>query len=405
MADPKFPPAPDWQPETLLVHGGSLRSGHGELSEAMYLTQSFVYESAEQAERRFKDEEPGYIYSRFSNPTVAMFEERVRLLEGAQACRATATGMAAVTAALLCYLRAGDHVVAARALFGSCRYVIEDLCPRFGIATTLIDGTDLEAWAKAMAPNTKMVFFETPANPTLDLVDIAAVCKIAHDHKALVVVDNVFATPMLQRPLQHGADIVVYSATKHMDGQGRCLGGAVLCSEQFLKDHLGVFLRQTGPAISPFNAWVMLKSLETMPLRVRAQCESAAKVADFLAEAGAISSVLYPGRPDFAQAELVKRQMTGHGQVVTFTLKGSKPAAFAFLNALKLIKISNNLGDAKSLITHPATTTHQRLTPQARGELGITDGMLRLSIGLESVVDLIGDLKAGLAAVDKLSAQ
>ncbi|MEQ1697183.1 MAG: O-succinylhomoserine sulfhydrylase [Hyphomicrobiaceae bacterium] len=402
MADPKFPPAPDWQPETLLVHGGSMRSGNGELSEAMYLTQSFVYESAEQAERRFKDEEPGYIYSRFSNPTVAMFEERVRLLEGAEACRATATGMAAVTAAMLCYLRAGDHVVAARALFGSCRYVIEDLCPRFGITSTLIDGTDLDAWKQAMRPNTKMVFFETPANPTLELVDIAAVSKIAHDHKALVVVDNVFATPMLQRPMQHGTDIVVYSATKHMDGQGRCLGGAVLCSEQFLKDHLGVFLRQTGPAISPFNAWVMLKSLETMPLRVRAQCENAAKVADFLAGPGAISTVLYPGRPDFAQADLVKRQMLGHGQVVTFTLIGGKPAAFAFLNALKLIKISNNLGDAKSLITHPATTTHQRLTDAARAELGISAGMLRLSAGLESAVDLIGDLKAGLNAVGKL---
>lgn len=404
MADPKFPPAPDWQPETLLVHGGSLRSGFGELSEAMYLTQSFVYESAEQAERRFKDEEPGYIYSRFSNPTVAMFEERIRLLEGAQACRATATGMAAVTAAMLCYLRAGDHVVAAQALFGSCRYVIEELCPRFGISSTLIDGTDLDAWKAAMRPNTRMVFFETPANPTLELVDIAAVSKIAHDHKALVVVDNVFATPMSQRPLQHGADVVVYSATKHIDGQGRCLGGAVLCSEQFLKDHLGVFLRQTGPAISPFNAWVMLKSLETMPLRVRAQCETAAKIADFLTEAGAISTVLYPGRPDFAQADLVKRQMLGHGQVVTFVLKGGKPAAFAFLNALKLIKISNNLGDAKSLITHPATTTHQRLTDEARAALGISPGMLRLSAGLESAVDLIADLKAGLDAVARLPA-
>lgn len=398
MADPKFPPAPDWQPETLLVHGGSIRSGHGELSEALYLTQSFVYDTAEQAERRFKDEEPGYIYSRFSNPTVAMFEERVRLLEGAEACRATATGMAAVTAAMLCYLKAGDHVVAARALFGSCRYVIEDLCPRFGIATTLIDGTNLAAWEQAMRPNTKMVFFETPANPTLDLVDIAAVSKIAHDHQALVVVDNVFATPMFQRPLHHGADIVVYSATKHIDGQGRCLGGAILCSQQFVNDHLGVFLRQTGPAISPFNAWVMLKSLETMPLRVRAQCDNAGRIADFLAIQPGVASVLYPGRADFAQADLARRQMTGFGQITTFTLTGGKPAAFAFLNALRLIKISNNLGDAKSLITHPSTTTHQRLKPEARAELGITDGMLRLSIGLESPIDLIADLTAGLAS-------
>jgi O-succinylhomoserine sulfhydrylase len=403
MADPKFPPAPDWRPETLLVHGGSLRSSFGELSEALYLTQSFVYDSAEQAERRFKDEEPGYIYSRFSNPTVAMFEERLRLLEGAQACRATATGMAAVTAAMLCYLKAGDHVVAARALFGSCRYVIEDLCPRFGITSTLVDGGDLAAWKSAMRPNTKMVFFESPANPTLDLVDIRAVSEIAHAGGALVVVDNVFATPMLQKPLKHGADIVVYSATKHVDGQGRCLGGAVLCSEAFVKDHLGVFLRQTGPAISPFNAWVMLKSLETMPLRIAAQCANAAKVADHLATASGVRGVLYPGRADFPQAGLVARQMTGGGQIVTFTLTGATPeaakaAAFRFLNALRLIKISNNLGDAKSLITHPATTTHQRLKADARAELGITDGMLRLSVGLESPIDLIADLDAGLAA-------
>jgi O-succinylhomoserine sulfhydrylase len=398
MADPKFPPAPDWQPETLLVHGGSLRSPHGELSEALYLTQSFVYETAEQAERRFKDEEPGWIYSRFSNPTVAMFEERVRLLEGAEACRATATGMAAVTAAMLCYLKAGDHVLAARALFGSCRYVIEDLCPRFGITTTLIDGTDLAAWKAGMRPNTRMVFFESPANPTLELVDIRAVADIAHAGGALVVVDNVFATPMLQRPLQHGADIVVYSATKHMDGQGRCLGGAILATEQFVKDHLGVFLRQTGPALSPFNAWVMLKSLETLPLRVRAQCETAAKIADHLAGAAGVTGVLYPGRSDFPQAAIAKRQMTGGGQMVTFTLPGGKEAAFRFLNALRLIKISNNLGDAKSLITHPATTTHQRLKPEARAELGITDGMLRLSVGLESAVDLVADIDAGLAA-------
>ncbi len=398
MADPKFPQAPDWQPETLLVHGGTLRSSHGELSEALYLTQSYVYETAEQAERRFKDEEPGYIYSRFSNPTVAMFEERIRLLEGAQACRATATGMAAVTATMLSYLKTGDHVLAARALFGSCRYVIEELCPRFGITTTLIDGTDLDAWKQGMRPNTKMVFFESPANPTLELVDIAAVSEIAHAGGAFVVVDNVFATPMLQRPMMHGADIVVYSATKHMDGQGRCLGGAILCSDAFLKDHLSVFLRQTGPAISPFNAWVMLKSLETMPLRVRAQCDSASKLADHLADVAGVTGVLYPGRADFPQAALAKRQMTAGGQIVTFSLKGGKAAAFKFLNALRVIKISNNLGDAKSLITHPATTTHQRLKPEARAELGISDGMLRLSVGLESPIDLIADLNAGLKA-------
>lgn len=398
MADPKFPKAPDWQPETLLVHGGSLRSGYGELSEAMFLTQSFVYQTAEQAESRFKDEEPGFVYSRFANPTVSMFEERVRLLEGAETCRATATGMAAVTSALMCYLKTGDHVVSSRALFGSCRYVIEELCPRFGITSTFVDGGDLDAWKNAMRPNTKMVFFETPANPTLELVDIQAVCKIAHENNAVVVVDNVFATPMLQRPMALGADVVVYSATKHMDGQGRCLGGAILCSEKFMKDHLAVFLRQTGPAISPFNAWVMLKSLETMPLRIRAQCDNAGKVAEVLAASPAVASILYPGLPNFPYAEVAARQMTGHGQVVTFTLKGGKPSAFRFLNALKLIKLSNNLGDAKSLITHPATTTHQRLTDEARAELGITPGMLRLSVGLESPIDLVADLKAGLAA-------
>ena len=398
MADPKFPPAPDWDPATLLVHGGTLRSPFGELSEALYLTQSFVYDTAEQAERRFKDEEPGFIYSRFSNPTVAMFEERVRLLEGAEAARATATGMAAVTATMLCYLKAGDHVVAARALFGSCRYVIEELCPRFGIATTLIDGRDLAAWKAALRPNTRMVFFETPANPTLELVDIRAVSDLAHANGALVVVDNVFATPMLQRPLKHGADIVVYSATKHIDGQGRCLGGVILCTEAFVKDYLGVFLRQTGPAISPFNAWVMLKSLETLPLRVKAQCDSAALIADHMAGQAGIHAVLYPARADFPQHGLATRQMSGGGQMVTFTLAGGKEAAFRFLNALRLIKISNNLGDAKSLITHPATTTHQRLKPEARAELGLSDGMLRLSAGLETTRDLIADLDRGLQA-------
>jgi O-succinylhomoserine sulfhydrylase len=399
MADPKFPPPPpEWAPETLLVHGGSQRSANGELTEALYLTQSYVYDTAEQAERRFKDEEPGYIYSRFSNPTVAMFEERVRLLEGAEACRATATGMAAVTAAMLCYLKAGDHVVASRALFGSCRYVVEDLCPRFGITTTLIDGRDLAQWQAAMRPNTRVAFFETPANPTLDIVDIRGVADIAHAGGAIVVVDNVFATPMMQRPMQFGADVVVYSATKHMDGQGRCLGGAILCTEQFVKDHLSVFLRQTGPAISPFNAWIMLKSLETMPLRVRAQCASAAAIADMLAGQPGVARVLYPFRPDFGQADLARRQMAAGGQVVTFSLAGGKPAAFAFLNALRLAKISNNLGDAKSLITHPATTTHQRLKPEARAELMIDDGMLRLSVGLEAVADIAADLERGLAA-------
>ncbi|MGB3719715.1 MAG: O-succinylhomoserine sulfhydrylase [Hyphomicrobiaceae bacterium] len=388
----------NWSPETLLVHGGQLRTGFGETAEALFLTQSYVYETAEQAEARFKDEEPGFIYSRFSNPTVAMFEERMRLLEGAEACRATATGMAAVTSALLCYLKAGDHIVASRAMFGSCRYVVEELCPRFGISSTLVDGRDIEAWRKAIRPNTKAVFFETPANPTLDIVDIPAVAQLAHDVGALVFVDNVFATPLLQKPLQLGADVVLYSATKHIDGQGRCLGGVVLCSEKFLKDHLHNFLRQTGPSLSPFNAWVLLKALETFPLRVEAQCARAARIADFLADKPQVARVLYCGRPDHPQADIIRRQMSGGGQVVTFDIAGGKPAAFRFLNALRLIRISNNLGDAKSLITHPATTTHQRLSADARAEFGIGDGMLRLSVGLESVDDLIADLEYGLKA-------
>jgi O-succinylhomoserine sulfhydrylase len=385
-----------WRPETRLVHGGTQRSAFGETSEALFLTQSYVYETAEQAEARFKDEEPGFIYSRFSNPTVAMFEERMRLLEGAEAARATATGMAAVTSALLCYLRTGDHIVAARALFGSCRYVVEELCPRFGITCTLVDGRDAGAWESAIKPNTKAFFFETPANPTLDLVDIAAVSRLAKRIGALVFVDNVFATPLLQKPLEHGADVVIYSATKHIDGQGRCLGGVVLCSEKFLKYHLHTFLRQTGPSLSPFNAWVMLKGLETLPIRVRAQCETAGRLAAHLAAARAITRVLYCGA-DHPQAALAARQMTGGGQVLTFEVHGGKAAAFRFLNALKIIRISNNLGDAKSLITHPATTTHQRLKPEARAELGISDGMLRLSAGLEAFEDLAADLDRAVA--------
>lgn len=387
------------RPETLLVHGGTLRSPFGETSEALYLTQGFVYNSAEQAEARFKSEDPGYQYSRFGNPTVSMFEERVRLLEGAEAARATATGMAAVNAALLSYLKAGDHVVAARALFGSCRYIVEELCPRFGIASTLVDGRNPEAFAAAMRPNTRMVFFETPTNPTLELVDIAAVSEIAHKHGALVVVDNVFATPMQQKPLTLGADIVVYSATKHIDGQGRCLGGIVLASQQFVDKHLQVFIRQTGPSLSPFNAWVLLKGLETLPIRVAASTASAAVLADRLAKHARIRRVLYPGRADHPQQALAKRQMAGGSTLVAFEVDGDKKATFRFLNALKIVKISNNLGDAKSLVTHPATTTHQRLTPEARAELGIGESLVRLSVGLEAVEDLAEDLEQALAAL------
>ena len=312
----KAPDPSNWQVETQLVQGGILRSQFGETSEAMFLTQGFVYDSSEQAEARFRNEDPGFQYSRFANPTVTMFEDRMRMLEGAEEARGMATGMAAVTAALMSYLNAGDHVVAARAMFGSCRYIVETLCPRFGIKPTLIDGRDLDAWRDAIQPNTKAFFFETPANPTLDLVDIAGVSAIAKEHGIKVIVDNVFATPMLQRPLQHGADVVVYSATKHIDGQGRCLGGIVLCDNDFLTKHLQDFYRQTGPSMSPFNAWVMLKSLETLPLRVRAQCETAAKVADFLAEHAKVKRVLYCGRYDHPQRDVAKKQMSGGGQII-----------------------------------------------------------------------------------------
>ncbi len=390
-----------WSPETQLVHGGVLRSQFGETAEALFLTQGFVYTSAEQAEARFKNEDPGFQYSRFGNPTVAMFEERLRLLEGAEVARATATGMAAVSSAILAFLKAGDHIVAARAMFGSCRYIVETLCPRFGIAMTLIDGRDLDNWKAAVKPNTKAFFFETPANPTLDLVDIAGVTEIARKSGILTIVDNVFATPMLQRPLAHGADVVVYSATKHIDGQGRCLGGAVLCSNKFLTDHLQDYIRQTGPSLSPFNAWVMLKGLETLPLRVKAQSDTAAALADHLATLKGVSRVIYCGRADHPQADIAKRQMTGGGQMIAFEVEGGKEAAFRLQNALQIVKISNNLGDAKSIITHPPTTTHYRIGPEARAELGITDGMLRLSVGLEAADDLAADLEAAAAAARK----
>jgi O-succinylhomoserine sulfhydrylase len=395
LADPA-----SWSPETRLVHGGTLRSQFAETSEAMFLTQGYVYDSPEQAEERFKTESGGFIYSRYANPTVAMLEERVRLLEGAEAARGTASGMAAVSAALLCFLKAGDHVVAAKALFGSCLWLVQDLLPRYGIETTLVDGRDVEAWRRAVRKGTRAVFFETPSNPCLDLVDIAAVSEIAHAVGALVVVDNVFATPIHQRPLAHGADVVVYSATKHIDGQGRVLGGIVLGSARYVNDHLHPFYKHTGGAMSPFNAWVMLKSLETLPLRVRAQTEAAARIADHLAgrTSAGVTRVLYPGRNDHPQAELARRQMRAGSTLVSFELAGGKAAAFRFLNALSIIRISNNLGDAKSLITHPATTTHQRLKPELRAELGITDGLVRLSVGLETPEDLMRDIDRALEA-------
>jgi len=387
------------RPATTLVHGGTMRSQFGETSEALFLTQGYVYPDMETAEARFKGEAPGFIYSRFSNPTTAMFEQRVALLEGAESARATASGMAAVTASLLGQLKAGDHVVAAKALFGSCRYVIEELLPRYGVPSTLVDGVDLDQWRAAMRPNTKAVFLESPTNPQLEIIDIAAVADIAHLAGATLVVDNVFATPLLQSPLKLGADCVVYSSTKHMDGQGRALGGVILASEEFIQTHIHNFLRQTGPAISPFNAWIMLKGLETLPVRLAGQQKSAERIADFLAGQPGVERVLYPTRKDHPQHALAMRQMSGGGTVVAFDIAGGKEAAFRFGNALSIVKISNNLGDAKSLLTHPATTTHQRIGPEARAESGIGDGLLRLSCGLEDVEDLLDDVKAGLRAV------
>jgi O-succinylhomoserine sulfhydrylase len=391
--------SPRRHPETELVHAGTMRSGFGETSEALFLTQGHVYDTAEQCEARFKGEDPGYIYARFSNPSVAMLEKRMAVFEGAEACRATATGMAAVTAALTGLLRAGDHVVAARALFGSCRYVVEEHLPRFGVSSTLVDGTDLDAWRAAVTPQTKVFFLESPANPTLEVIDIAAVSEIARSAGARLVVDNVFATPLFQRPLELGADIVVYSATKHIDGQGRCLGGLILSSQEIIDKELQTFLRQTGPAMSPFNAWVMLKGLETMPLRIRRQTESAGLLADRFAGHGKVARLTYPGRADHPQAEIIRRQMSGASTLIALEIAGGKAGAFRFLNALRIFRISNNLGDAKSLVVHPATTTHQRFTPEARSEMGIGEGLVRISVGLEHPDDLADDIEAALRAV------
>ena len=388
-----------WRPQTRLVHEGTLRSQHGENAEALFLTSGYVYESAQTARDRFAGDADGFIYSRFSNPTVSMFEERMTALEGSETARATATGMAAVTASMLSHLQAGDHVVAAKALFSSCRYVVEDFLPRFGVGSTLVDGLDIEQWRAACRPETKAFFLETPTNPRLEILDLRSIADIAHDNGALLVVDNVFATPILQRPMEFGADIVVYSATKYIDGQGRCLGGCVLCSEQFLEDYLGTYMRQTGPAMSPFNAWVMLKGLETLDIRVRRHCDNARVLAEFLNGSSAVRRVFYPGLPNHPQHNLAMTQMDGSGGgMIAFELDGDQSRAFRFLDALELILISNNLGDTKSLITHPTTTTHQRLEEEARQELGIGENLLRLSVGLEDVEDLRDDLEMALAA-------
>ena len=392
-SDPK-----SWGDATKLVRGGLDRSPHGETSEALYLNSGFVYDDPETAERRFAGEAEGYVYGRYGNPTVTMFEERLALLEGAESCYALASGMASVFGALACQLNAGDHLVSSKALFGSCYQVVTAILPRFGIRTTLVDGGDLDAWRAAITPRTKCVFLETPSNPALEIIDLEAVCGIAKTAGANVVVDNIFATPILQRPLNYGADVIVYSGTKHMDGQGRVLGGAIMSTRKFKEDLLKPFLRHTGPSISPFNAWVLLKGLETLKLRVEAQSAAALTIAETLCGLQGVARVIYPHLDRHPQVDLARKQMKLGGTMVTFEIDGGKTKAFDLLRHLKIIDISNNLGDAKSLITHPASTTHRNIGPEARAMMGITDGMVRLSVGLEDVEDLIADLKQALAA-------
>ena len=394
----------DWEVGTRLVRGGTARSQFGETAEALFLTQSYVYDSAEGANARFAGEDPGFIYTRYGNPTVKMFEDRLALLEGAQACRAQASGMASIHLALMGLLKAGDHVVAGRCLFGSCRWILNTWAPRFGIETTFVDAPDVEAWRDAVRPNTKVFLIESPANPLLEITDIAAVSAIAHAAGAKVIVDNVFATPILQKPFQLGADVVVYSATKHIDGQGRVMGGAILGDTALIDETYRDIIRHTGPSLSPFNAWVLLNGLVTLDLRVRAQSKTAADLADRIAGSPKIKALRYPGRPDHPQYEVARRQMTGGtnamiggGTLIAFDL-GDQAAAFRFLNALQLVDISNNLGDAKSMATHPTTTTHRAMTEEQRLEIGLTPGWVRVSVGLEGAHDLARDLERALDA-------
>lgn len=382
----------EWGANTQLVRGGTLRSEFGEVSEAIFMNSGFCYESAEIAESRFNGVAPGFVYSRYLNPTLAMLEQRLALLEGAEKCCVVASGMAAVFASMMSFLKAGDHVVAGRVLFGSCHYIITQILPRFGIRYTLVDATDLNAWEKALSHPTAAVFIESPANPNLELTDIKAVSALAHKVQAKVIVDNIFATPLYQRPLDLGADIVVYSTTKHMDGQGRCLGGAVLGSTDYIQNILTPFHRHTGPALSPFNAWIILKGLETLPLRMVEHSKNAEALAQILDTHPKVTRTLYPALPSHPQHTLYKKQMSGGSNLIAFEVRGGKQAAFSFMNALKIIDISNNLGDAKSLITHPATTTHSNLNAEERVKIGINDGLLRLSVGLESLADLSADI-------------
>ena len=401
MTNPVLPAdlADTLDPATILVRGGASRSPHDETCEALFMTSGFVYDSAAAAEQAFAQEGSRFVYSRYRNPTVAMFEERLRLIEGAEACRATASGMAAVFAALLCRLRAGQRVVSSRALFGSCHYIVSDLLPRWGIEPVLIDGRDLGAWEAALASDAALAFCESPSNPTMEIIDIAEVARLTHRAGGILVVDNVFATPLLQKPLALGADVVVYSATKHIDGQGRCLGGAILATEKFIKDDLGSFYRHTGPSLSPFNAWLLLKGLETLELRVERQCRTAAAVARYLESHPKVARVLYPGLASHPQHELARRQMQQGGSLVCFDVAGGKEACFRFVDALRLVDISNNLGDSKSLVTHPATTTHSRLKPEERARLEIGDGLVRFSAGLEAEADLLSDIERALTCI------
>ena len=381
-----------WGENTRLVRGGLERTHHGETAEALFLNSGFVYPDGETAEARFSGDDDGYVYARYGNPTVTMFEERLRLLEGAEACYGVASGMAAVWGALACQVKAGDHIVASRALFGSCYQIVTNILPRFGVTSTLVDGPDLDQWRAAVRPDTKLVFLETPSNPSLEVIDVAAVAEIAHEKGASVVVDNIFATPVLQRPFELGADVVVYSGTKHIDGQGRTLGGAVLSSVEFKQKQLKPFLRHTGPSLSPFNAWVLLKGLETLKLRVMHQCASALEIAEALERTAGINRVIHPFLASHPQHALAARQMRAGGTMVTFEVEGGRDGAFELMRNLQIVDISNNLGDAKSLITHPATTTHRNIGAEARAAAGITDGMLRLSVGLEDVEDIKADL-------------
>lgn len=387
-----------WNKRTKLVHGGTRRSQYNEVSEAIFLTQGFVYDTAEDAEARFLSAGPDeFIYARYGNPTTAMFEERIALLEGAEDAFATASGMAAVNGALTSMLKAGDHIVSARALFGSNLYILEEILGRFGVEVTLVDGTDMDQWKAAVRPDTKAVFFESMSNPTLEVIDIKAVADIAHAVGATVVVDNVFSTPVFSKAIEQGVDVVVYSTTKHIDGQGRALGGVILGTKEFIRKTVEPYMKHTGGSMSPFTSWIMLKGLETIDLRVRAQAASARAIAEALSGHAALERVIYPGLPDHAQYELTKQQLGSGGTMIALDLKGGKDAAFEFLNKLTICVISNNLGDAKSIATHPATTTHQRLSDEQKELFGITSGLVRISVGLEDVDDLIADFTNALA--------